>query len=218
MQEFTLTGGARIGMVKASFPFVKLVVNKHKLELNASIIGKYTFSPKDIISIKIYKQFPIISQGIKITHRVENYNKNIIFFSFKSPKDVIYKIKNTGFLNNINPTISKEDEAIIAKQYIFPLKKSFVAGAIALWNILVIIGAIETINGSSKENISIGYGFFIALGSILVGSFFMLFSTSFQKIIIKEGTTIDSLKPTIRLAIFVSSIMLLMVSFMSRLT
>lgn len=52
MNELKLTGGARIGMANATFPFATLKVNKDRLELNASIVGNIVFQPSDIISIE----------------------------------------------------------------------------------------------------------------------------------------------------------------------
>lgn len=52
--KFTLTGGARIGMANASYPFADLYVDNEILKINASIVGNLTFQPKDIISIEPY--------------------------------------------------------------------------------------------------------------------------------------------------------------------
>lgn len=99
MKDYQLTGGAKIGIVNATFPFAKLKVNKNKLELNISLVGiKYLFQPQDILSIEIYMLFPLIGQGIKINHIVKNYNKKVIFWTFKSPKSVIQNIEKIGFL------------------------------------------------------------------------------------------------------------------------
>ncbi len=58
-ENFTLTGGARIGRGRATFPFAKLFADKNVLKI-ASIVGILIFQPKDIISIEPYRQ------GIKI--------------------------------------------------------------------------------------------------------------------------------------------------------
>ena len=72
MNELQLTGGARIGMANATFPFATLKVNKDKLELNASIVGNLTFQASDIISIEPYTMIPILGQGIKINHKTSS--------------------------------------------------------------------------------------------------------------------------------------------------
>ena len=51
MVEVKKTGGARIGIANATWPFATLKANKDKLELNVIIIGELIFKPSDIISI-----------------------------------------------------------------------------------------------------------------------------------------------------------------------
>ncbi len=43
-KEFlSITGGARVGWINATWPLAKLTVNKHTIELKATLIGKYSF-------------------------------------------------------------------------------------------------------------------------------------------------------------------------------
>ena len=106
IEKYTLTGGARIGNTNASYPLANLYVDKNILKINASIVGNLLFQPKDVISIETYTLIPIIGQGIKINHRIENYNPKIIFWTFKNPNLVISEIKKTGFLGNLNSEIN----------------------------------------------------------------------------------------------------------------
>ena len=101
MNEIKETGGARIGMANATWPFATLKVTKDKLELNASIIGNLVFKPSDIISIEPHSSF--ISSGLKINHRVSNYKNLVIFWTFGNVNSLILKIEQTGFLNNNDP-------------------------------------------------------------------------------------------------------------------
>lgn len=124
MDKLEITGGARIGMANATWPFATLKVTKDKLELNASIVGNLVFQPKDIISIETYTIIPILGQGIKINHRITNYNNKVIFWMFKDPSTVVYQIRQIGFLENIDSRISDTDTLIIQQQQAggFPIK------------------------------------------------------------------------------------------------
>lgn len=132
MKEMQLTGGARIGTANATIPFATLKVNKNSLELNASFVGKLTFQPSEIISIEPYVMIPILGQGIKIKHNVSTYNEKVIFWTFKDPNSVIKEIQEMGFLNNENSSTQKNKRTKVEKQIKggFPIKKSFVIGAI----------------------------------------------------------------------------------------
>jgi len=81
MVEIKKTGGARIGMANATWPFATLKANKDRLELNATIIGTLVFKPNDIISIEPYGLIPFIGRGIRINHRVDKYKSKVIFWT-----------------------------------------------------------------------------------------------------------------------------------------
>ena len=210
MKQYELTGGARIGRGNATYPFAKLKVTANKLELNASIIGNLAFLPSDIISIEPYQQIPIIGKGIKITHNVSKYKEKVIFWTFKNPKEVINEIRKTGFLDNMNSSISANDEEIISKQKQggFPIKKSFATGAVILWNLIFVISIFKYFQNPADE-MMIENTMKIASGLLLGTALLTLFSKSFQQLILKEGRKLDDIKRFLYLIILVSSLLLL---------
>lgn len=129
MKTLKLTGGARIGMANATFPFATLSVNHNRLDLNASLLGNLSFSPNDVVSIEPYTFLPLIGQGIKIKHKVSSYHQNVIFWSFKNPNWIVEQINETGFLstdNTIQLTVSDEQLQIKQVQGGFPVKFQFI--------------------------------------------------------------------------------------------
>jgi hypothetical protein len=210
MEKLEITGGAKIGMANATWPFATLKVSKDKLELNASIVGNLVFQPKDIISIEPYTQIPVLGQGIRINHRIANYNSKVIFWTFKDPSTVVNQIKQTGFLENIDSNISDTEALIIKQQQVggFPIKKSVTIGVIVLWNILFLSDFI-TFSTSDKKGIPLGNGATIALASLFFISVLSLISKDFCKLILKEGKTIKDINKFLYLLIFISGFMLI---------
>lgn len=208
-EKFTLTGGARIGMANASFPFADLYVDKEILKVNASIVGNLVFQPKDIISIKPYTSIPIIGNGIKINHRIENYNSEVIFWTFKNPNSVIREIEKTGFLKNINSEISAEDLEIIKKQNEggFPVKKSVAIFFVIAWNLLFLSDVIPFFLKGETEDSPIGIGINLAIGLIFTNSILTIVSEKFRKIILKENKSFDDIKKFAYFLALVSGIM-----------
>ena len=190
MEQIKFTGGARIGMANATFPFVTLKVSKEKLELNATIIGNLVFQPKDIISIE-----PYLGQGIKINHRVANYKQKVIFSCFTNHSKIINQIEATGFLDNINSETSLDNLEIIQKQKqgAFPLKKWFAIVIFVQWNLLFAFDFYQAMN-SESERMPFGVGVNTALGIVLGSSLLLLISASFRKLVMKEGATLDDIK------------------------
>ena len=210
MNELQLTGGARIGMANATFPFATLKVNKDRLELNASIVGNLTFQPSDIISIEPYTMIPILGQGIKINHKVSGYKERVIFWTFKDPNSVVRQIQETGFLNNQNTSEQKIDKNIIEKQAKggFPIKKGFVIGVIVVWNLLFLSDFIPFFL-SNKEGIPIGNGVLAAIGLLFLTALLSLISADFRRLILKDGRELNDIKKFAIFAMIISGFMLL---------
>jgi hypothetical protein len=217
MNELQLTGGARIGMANATFPFATLKVNKDRLELNASIVGNLTFQPSDIISIEPYTMIPIFGQGIKINHTVSTYKERVIFWTFKDPNSVVRQIQETGFLNNQKMSEQKIDRTITEKQAAggFPIKKGVAIGVIVVWNLLFLFDFIPFFFGS-KEGILIGNGVLAAVGLIFLTALLMLISEDFRRLILKEGRELDDIKKFAIFAMVISAFMLLQLVLMTK--
>nr|WP_315239647.1 hypothetical protein [uncultured Flavobacterium sp.] len=216
-EKFTLTGGARIGMANASFPFADLYVDKEVLKINASIVGNLVFQPKDIISIEAYSSIPIIGNGIKINHRIEKYNSNVIFWTFKNPNTVIDEIKKTGFLENTNSEISTEDLKILERQNQggFPIKKPVAVFFIIAWNLLFLSDIIPFMLQDKKEGLPIGIGVKLALGLVFISSVLALVSGKFRGLILKEGREFDDIKKFIYLTAFITGMLFIQFTVMN---
>lgn len=212
-EKFTLTGGARIGKANASFPFAKLEVDKNVLKINASIIGNLIFRPKDIIELKPYKSIPVIGNGIKVIHRIENYSSEVIFWTMKDPNIVLKEIEKTGFLSNTNSVLTEEDLEIIKKQGqgSFPIKKSVVVFFVVVWNLLILWAFLPIFINPQEKGFPFGIGVNIALGFVFLSSVLALISKSFRKLILKEGRDFDDIKRFVYLIILVTG--MLFVSF-----
>lgn len=208
MTEVKQTGGARIGMANATWPFATLTVNKNKLQLNATILGNLVFKPGDIISVVPYSSF--MSSGLKINHKVPNYKNNIIFWTFNSPSDLIKKIEQTGFLTNTNPIAIDLEESITRSQSQggFPLRITATIAIVVIWNLLFLID-IKDFFEKNKDASPLGIGAQLALGFILLTCFLLLTFEPARRLILKDGRNISDIKKFVYLVIFVSGFMLL---------
>jgi len=208
MTHLNLTGGARIGMANATWPFASLKVNKDRLDLNTGIVGNLTFRPTDIISIEPYSGF--MSSGLKINHKVSKYKDKVIFWTFKNPNVVIRQIQQTGFLDNTSNVDKEIDEEIIEKQKQggFPVKIPFAIAVVVIWNILFLFDFLGFSNGNS-EGMPFGNGVKMALGFVLIVSILTLISKGFRKIVLKEGRELKDISRFLYFIIFITGFMLL---------
>lgn len=201
MNDLDLTGGARVGKLKITFPFASLKVTKDCLELNASVIGNLIFKPSDIISIKPYIKLPILGQGIQITHKVSTYKDRVIFWTIKDPSAVIEQIHNTGFFDAKTPRAQIIDSVITTQQSKggCPIKRDVVIGGIAILNLLILKDFLPFYFGETAS--PIGKGMLMALLLFFVIAFLSLLSVRFRQLILKEGRRLKDIK---RVAVFVT--------------
>lgn len=128
-------GGSRIGSLNLTIPFASLKVTKGKLELNSAGFQNLIFHKQNLINIEEVYFIPIIAQGIKITHNISEYDKNVIFWSFTNPKKIIDSIKNKGLLDkNINTEIKSSLENSTSTK-----KEKLKVPPIAIISVLVLI-------------------------------------------------------------------------------
>jgi len=208
-EKFTLTGGARIGRANATYPFADLYVDRNILKINASLIGKFAFEPKDVISIDPYNSIPILGRGIKINHRVGNYNQKIIFWTCKEPDFVINEIKKTGFLDNTTSNYTAESIGITAiqNQGGFPIKKPITILFVIVWNALFLSDLIPFYTGHTTKRTPFGNGINVALGLFFACSLLIVVSEKFRKLILKEGTEFSDIKKSMYFIFFISGIL-----------
>ena len=100
--ERKFRGGAQIGRIRTSWPFVTLTVRNDRLVLKAPLAGNYAFAPKDIVSIEPLTN--LLARGIRIRHRVEAYKEKVEFLTFRDPRLIIEAIRETGF--PVGPTVA----------------------------------------------------------------------------------------------------------------
>lgn len=212
MTEIKFTGGARIGMANATWPFASLKVTKDRLDLNATIVGNLVFRPADIISIEPYSGG--MSSGLKINHRVPKYKDKVIFWTFKNPSEIIRQIQQTGFLDNTTSTPNQTDSDIISerqKQGGFPIKTPFAVAVVVIWNILFLFDFLDFFKGNT-EGIPLGNGVKMALGFVLMTAILILISSGFRKLVLKEGRELKDVSKFLYFIIFICGFMLINVT------
>jgi hypothetical protein len=96
LKNIVKIGGARIGMMNATWPFAKLVVDTNELRLY-SMLHRISFKKADIIKISVVSYVPFIAQGIKFEHVVPKYNKHIVFWCLNNPKQLIQQLNELGW-------------------------------------------------------------------------------------------------------------------------
>jgi hypothetical protein len=203
-EMLSITGGARVGWINATWPLAKLIVQKNRIDLNATLIGKYSFTQEQVISIKKYTTIPILGWGIQIIHNISEYPKKIIFWSFSNPESVITKIQETGFLPSADPSKISPNIGI-------PVKWQAIVLIVALWNILLI----ADMGGFPQPGFKPGSFTLLALSLLFIGSISIWKSLWLHSMILKPGRSPSEIKAWLNLLALVSGLLFVIMSIIN---
>jgi len=190
MNEFKNTGGAKIGMLKSTWPFADLTVTRNKLELNVSLLNKLVFLPGDVTALTPHPGGYKMSAGIKIHHNIPQYKDEVIFWSSKSPAELLKQIEATGFMANTD-ALSQRVQAEVRELQTrggFAMKARPVIMLAVLWLAIVIYGAINmSLTGSLPVFFS---AMQVAFGAVLLFLIAILTIPYVASGVLKPGYTI----------------------------
>lgn len=194
MNEFKTTGGAKIGMLKSTWPFADLTVTRNKLELNVSLLNKLVFLPGDITALTPHSGGYKMGAGIKIHHNIPLYKEEVIFWSSKSPAELLRQIEATGFMANTAtiPHRAQTEVRELQNNGGFAMKTRPVVMLTTLWLAIVIYGVINmSLTGSLVAFLS---AMQVAFGAVLLFLIAILTMPYFASGVLKPGYTIADVK------------------------
>jgi hypothetical protein len=91
-------GGARIGLMNATWPFAQLRLTSKQLVLQVLFLGTYCFEREQVTRIESCGLIPLVGKGVRIHHRVGAYPKKIVFWYFcVNPESITEKIRQYGY-------------------------------------------------------------------------------------------------------------------------
>jgi hypothetical protein len=196
MEEISVTGGARIGGVNATWPLAKLFASAARLKL-ISVIDTYDFLASDVVSLVRYGSIPFFSSGVRIVHARQDYPPKIIFWYLGNPETILRAIHEIGFV----PTAPAGSEI---KWRGIPVRWTTILLFILAWNGLFLLGgAVPRILVKRPELFSL-----IPLFFAFAISWRTKTSPRLQKMILREGRSVNEIKAFLSLVQIVSGILL----------
>lgn len=203
MQKLNITGGAKIGKKRVTWPFGSLEVTRDKLILNAQFSGYYIFHPDEIVSIQED------SGGIKIIHEVLEYDEQILFLTSNNPLKLISKIRDTGFLDGKERSKESLKEVVNIREVKkgFPFRKSYSVIFSIVWSALFIYDFVNFYL-NNMEGLPLGNGSIIAVTSAFVVLVLLLTSHDFSKNILTPGWEINDFQKTLIFFLLVLTLIL----------
>jgi len=191
--KISSTGGARVGWANATWPFATLTVTRDQLKLNATLLGKYTFSADQIVSIEEYGTNSLLSSGVQIKHNVASYPSQIVFWCLGSPASLIAKIVGTGFAPCASPDSVPANRGI-------PTRWQALVAIVVLWNFLFIAGVFVPLGEHPRPVVF----FLVAVLLVFLGSVAIWRVRWLQWLVLKPGRSLGEIKAFLYLLASVS--------------
>lgn len=192
-EKTSYIGGARIGLLNATWPFAHLTVAKDYLNLNVGLLGYYSFLPNQVISIDQVGIIPFLAWGIRINHTVSSYPNKIIFWHLGNPSALIDKIQSIGFLQTKN-------SIILQTKNTSPIRWHIILVLIVIWNFLFFLDI-----GIPPRFTSVpGWFSFTAIFLVFIGSLGMRHFLWIQKIILKPNRSPNEIQNWLNLLPIIS--------------
>jgi hypothetical protein len=191
------TGGIRIGWYHASWPLATLYTSSNEIKIKVFLSDEYIFSPEQVVKIEKAGCIPIISQGIRIYHTIQDYPDNIIFYCAGNPEKIIKEIFDQGFRPQASSASTPRREG-------FPVRWQAIIAIIVLWNIPFLLEG----NIFSRPNtLRISLVNLLGIIAIFFGSIALPRSKYLQSIIIKPGRSIGEIKHVVSLITVITGLL-----------
>jgi hypothetical protein len=196
MGEISVTGGARIGFVNATWPLAKLVASPPGLRLTCAL-DTYDFLSSEVVSLERYGSIPVFYNGVRIAHARPDYPSKIIFWCFGSPDELITRIRETGFMPSAPASSEIQSRGV-------PFRWIAVLAFIFVWNgLFFLINAAPHGSMNKPGTFALApllFAFLIAWGTKR--------SVKLQRIILKDARSVNEIKSFLSLIQTVSAFLL----------
>lgn len=91
-------GGVWIGTLAATWPLAKLSLSEDEIRIDVAFFGCYRYPRETIVSVERYGRIPFIANGIRIRHRIPNYEQKVVFWCvFLWPEKLLQAIAELGY-------------------------------------------------------------------------------------------------------------------------
>lgn len=204
MDQLSITGGARVGGVNATWPLAQLSVSDGRLRLKVALIASYDFAPQDVIAFRKYSV--VLSSGVLVVHRRSDYPQQIVFWSTR-PDALIERIRAAGFV----PSGTPEPDGPVQAARGFAMRWQIVVLAAILWNALLAPYVLPMMLTPGPPRFGIGMA--LAPGLLFAAVLATKLSPAAQRMVLKEGRSVGEISPMLNLVLPIAGFLAVGFSF-----
>jgi hypothetical protein len=195
MADLSVTGGARVGLMNASWPLARLTVGADRLTVSVFLLGTYEFTARQIVSLEPHGSNPVLDRGIRLKHNRPDYPERIEFWTLGGRARLLDRIRAAGFG-------AAGTDCAVARSRGFPLRWRAVIILLLAWNLPFLIDRLATGHLQAPPGLISA----ISPGSAFAFSWGALHSPGLQNFLLKDGRTIGEIRQVLRLIRYVSGL------------
>ena len=195
--EISVIGGARIGIVNATWPLARLAATATELKVT-SVFDTYDFRPSDVVSLERYGSIPFLGNGIRIAYARPDYPAKVVFWCLGNPDKLLARILETGF-----SPIAPDNSQIQSRGLAFRWSAALLF--ILFWNGLFFLNNPNPYLPGNKPGILT----LVPLAFAFLTGWGIKRSPELQKMVLKEGRSVNEVRSFLSLLQIVSGLLLI---------
>jgi len=196
--SIAVRGGLRVGWLHASWPLARLTASERSLSVSGLWVGRYDFTPEQMVAFEPHGVLPAIGQGIRLRHSRSDYPRHIVFWC-RDPERLIARIqREVGFL----PRSSGAAAHVMGTG--MPVRPRALVIAVATWT------ALGLLSGLARREGATGPGPFplLLVASVFLGAVALRRSAGLQAWALKPGRSVGEIQAALSALQFASGFLL----------
>jgi len=195
--SIAVRGGLRVGWLHASWPLARLTASERSLSVSGLWVGRYDFTPEQMVAFEPHGVLPAIGQGIRLRHSRSDYPRHIVFWC-RDPERLIARIqREVGFL----PRSSGAAAHAIGTG--MPLRPRALVAAVATWTALGLLSGL-----ARRECAAPGPFPLLLVASVFLGAVALRRSAGLQAWALKPGRSVGEIQAALSALQFASGFLL----------
>ncbi len=204
MPRVIARGGAKVGLMRASWPFACLIADKDSVSLRVFLLGSYQFGHSDILVLDLEDSFLGMKQGLRIRHGNPTYPERLVFWPVCGAANLRDRIEalrqHTGSGGSALP---------IPEPGGFPFRILPLAVVVLIWNLIFLYDMNFTLPfGQSGGSPSFGLPVQIAQGGAALLALGIVFLPPVRRLFVKESAKAADTDPTLYFVAAVTTLLL----------
>jgi len=198
---YQATSSARVAGINANGPLAKLTVTHDKIIFRVLLLGRYEFTPEQVVSLSLGKGWISWLNYLRIEHAVADYPEDLRFYPPGGVEKALQQIRATGFQPSAPTGAAPVRHGI-------PVRWRAIVATILIWNALFFVDpAVRHLHGCRPD-----FRILLPVIFLLAACSAVRWIAALQWLVLKPGRRVGEINPWLNLLTLLMTIFLIVFS------